>query len=89
MLEDGLTLTVTVSSAHGLAVPAPGSHERAYGSVLTNSVASPDEQGSTQFVCLGWTMNGNSPASGSASSFAMTLTNHDALSDQDGDGLLT
>ncbi|HBA84708.1 MAG TPA: hypothetical protein DCZ95_11495 [Verrucomicrobia bacterium] len=80
VLEDGLTLTVTVSSAHGLAAPAPGSHERAYGSVLTNSVASPDEQGSTQFVCLGWTMNGNSPANGNASSFVMTLTNHAALS---------
>jgi len=54
---------------------------RAYakGTVVTNSVSSPVTDGGTRYVCAGWTMTGNVPLSGAASSFSMTLTNNATL----------
>jgi hypothetical protein len=54
---------------------------RAYakGSVVTSSVSSPVTDGGTRYVCTGWTMTGNLPLSGTATSFSMTLTNNATL----------
>jgi hypothetical protein len=73
------TYTVTVASAKGTAAPAAGSHTYSYGTVITNVVTEPVAANGTQFVSLGWAMTGHSPASGSATSFTMTVTNHATL----------
>ena len=71
--------TLRVTSAHGTAVPAPGAYTTVAGAVLTNSVTSPDTQGSTQYVCTGWVMTGNEPFSGTGNQFVMTITNDSSL----------
>ena len=73
------TETLTVASEHGTADPVAGGHVYDYGTVLTNSVSSPDTIGGTQYVSTGWAMTGNEPPSGSSNSFVMTLTNTAAL----------
>ena len=71
--------TQTVTSAHGAAAPAPGVHTNGGGTVATNIVISPVEQGGTQCVCTGWTMTGNAPASGTSNFFVMIVTNNCSL----------
>ena len=71
--------TLEIASAHGTAAPPVGSHVRDYGSVMVNTVASPDTQGATRYVCTGWSMSGNGPAAGAEASMTMTLTNDAAL----------
>lgn len=72
--------TLRVVTSHGTVSPAAGSHFYYTSStVVTNSVASPDTQGSTQYVAAGWTMTGNAPASGTGTNFVMTLTNNATL----------
>lgn len=72
--------TLQIVSAYGSPDPVVGSHDYAYGTLLTNSVASPVAEGSTtQHVCTGWAMTGNEPASGGAASMTMTLTNDTTL----------
>jgi hypothetical protein len=66
---------VTIRSDHGTASPAPGTCKYTDGTVLTNTVTSPDMQGTTQFVCTGWVMTGNAPASGAGLRCVMTVTN--------------
>ena len=73
------TVEITVRSVHGTADPAPGTHRYAEGTVLTNTVTSPDTQGATQFVCTGWSMAGNEPVSGAGLSCVMTATNDATL----------
>jgi hypothetical protein len=68
-------VTLEIVSAYGSPVPSVGSHEYEPGTVVTNSVASPVTDGSTQYVCTGWTMTGNEPLSGTNNSFVMMLTN--------------
>ncbi|NCC51110.1 MAG: hypothetical protein EOM20_07835 [Spartobacteria bacterium] len=70
--------TVTVASAHGTASPAPGPYLYVEESVITNMIATPDTQETTQYVCGGWTMTGNEPLSGPGTNCIMTVTN-DAL----------
>ncbi len=65
-------------TAYGTATPS-GATWHAHGATLTNAVTSPDLQGSTQYVCTGWTMAGNEPATGSGASLVMTLTNDAVL----------
>ncbi|MBN1270626.1 MAG: hypothetical protein JXB04_13640 [Kiritimatiellae bacterium] len=71
--------TLTVESDYGNATPAPGTYTNDAGAILTNSVTTPDTQGSTQYVCTGWTMGGNDPAWGTSNSFTMAHTNNAAL----------
>ncbi len=73
------TVTITVRSDHGTAAPAPGTHTYVKGTVLTNTVTSPDTQGAKQFVCTGWSMAGNEPVSGAGLSCVMTATNDATL----------
>ena len=71
--------TIEIASAYGVPDPAPGTYTNDYGMVLTNSVSTPDEDGGTQYVCTGWAMTGNEPASGSTNVVIMTHTNDAVL----------
>lgn len=70
---------LNVSSAYGVGSPLTGFHFHPPGTILTNSMTAPAPANGTQLVCAGWTMMGNEPATGSTTSFSMTLTNHAAL----------
>jgi len=67
--------TLQIASAHGTPTPAAGVHTNAYGTVLTNSVTSPVTLGSIEYVCTGWAMTGNDPASGTTNVMTMVHTN--------------
>jgi hypothetical protein len=71
--------TVTVVSALGTPTPGAGSHAYSHGTVVTNRIQEPTPSGGTQYMSLGWVMTGHAPASGSATSFVMTVTNHATL----------
>jgi uncharacterized protein (TIGR03790 family) len=76
----GLSHTLTVQSAHGIATPSAGTHTNIEsGTVLTNSVSVPAPVGGTQWVCSGWAMTGLDPISGSTTQFVMTVTNDASL----------
>ncbi|MBU1693850.1 MAG: hypothetical protein KJ726_04055, partial [Verrucomicrobia bacterium] len=70
---------LTVQSAHGPTEPPPGDYVYAQGTVVTNSVQTPDASETTQHVCVGWTMTGHDPGSGEACQFVMTMTNNAVL----------
>ncbi len=65
----------TVVSAHGTPAPAAGYHLVTSGTVLTNSVEASVSNGLLEYVCTGWTLAGNEPASGTTNLFAATVTN--------------
>ena len=75
--------TLSVASAHGAPWAPAMLTTNAYGTLLTNSVSSPDEAGATQYVCAGWTLTGgtatNGDASGAGTSAALELTNDTEL----------
>jgi hypothetical protein len=72
-------ITLQVNSQWGAPSPAAGIHTNDYGTMITNTVLASDLLGGTQAICLGWTMTGNAPVSGTTNSFAMTQTNSAAL----------
>ncbi|NCA83005.1 MAG: hypothetical protein EOM72_09715 [Opitutae bacterium] len=74
-----IQMRLTVETAHGTGTPPAGIHTNRHGAVLTNSVASPDTQGTTQYVCTGWTLAGHEPADGTGTQMTMTATNDAAL----------
>ncbi len=70
-----ITHTLTVESEHGTPDPAAGGHTHDWGTELSCSVTSPDVQGGTRYVCIGWTGTGSVPATGDAAdtgSFTLT-----------------
>lgn len=69
---------LTIVSAHGTATPAPGTYSNARGTALTNSVTD-EGDASTRFHCIGWSMIGDGPHSGTASTMNMTLTRDSTL----------
>jgi hypothetical protein len=73
------TVILDIQSPHGLGTPAVGLYTNTMGSVLTNRMANPEPAGGTQYVCTGWSMTGNDPASGTNTQFVMTATNSAAL----------
>ena len=74
-----ITNTLTVASTYGTPVPS-SANLYTNGSVVSVSVGgSPVDQGTTQIVATGWAMSGNSPTSGSATNFSLTLTNDATL----------
>jgi hypothetical protein len=74
-----VTNTLTVISAHGTPVPS-GTTSYTNGSMIGVSIGgSPVDQLTTQLVATGWTVSGNSPVSGSATNFDLTLTNNATL----------
>lgn len=73
-------LSFSIQAAHGAATPPPGTYTNIMmGSILTNWVTTPDNQGTTQYVCSGWTMTGNDPSAGPGSFMTLTLTNNAVL----------
>jgi len=75
--------TLQIVSAHGAPLPGVGSHTNDCGTVVTNTVTSPDTHATTQYVCTGWSVAGNTDtnglASGTNSAMVMTLTNNAVL----------
>lgn len=70
---------LVIASAHGEASPPAGIHTYLLDTVLTNSIAVPAPAGGTQLVCTGWTLATHDPASGNATNFTLTVTNHAEL----------
>jgi hypothetical protein len=71
--------SVTVQSQYGATEPVTGVYSHVDGNVRTNAAAGLDTQGTTQYVCAGWIMSGNEPASGTSTSCVMTVTNDAVL----------
>ena len=71
--------TIQLVSAHGTTTPSVGLYTNVHGTTLTNSVTSPDVQGSTEYVCTGWSMMGNDPVGGSTNTMTMIHTNYATL----------
>jgi hypothetical protein len=73
---------LSVASQRGMSVPIPGNHRHLQGTVVNLSVTStPITVGSTQWVCTGWTGQGDVPASGTMTSVAaFNLTQDSAIS---------
>jgi len=69
---------LTIVAAHGTPTPAVGIHQHPRGTALTNNVT--DEIGATtRHLCTGWTMTGDGPSTGNASTMNMTLTRDSVL----------
>jgi hypothetical protein len=80
ILEIGRALwTLEIQSPYGVGARATGFYTNRAESVLTNGMANPEPAGGTQYVCMGWTMTGNEPASGTTTQCVMTVTNHAVL----------
>jgi hypothetical protein len=67
--------TLTIDSPYGTPTPPTGSYSHVENTVLTNSVTTPDNRGTTEYVCRGWAMEGNTPVAGSSNVMTMQLTN--------------
>jgi hypothetical protein len=73
--------TLQIVSERGVCAPPTGILTNDYGTVLSNRVTNPViTEGTTQYWCSGWRMNGSDPASGASSSMTMILTNDAVLS---------
>ncbi len=68
-----------IEPAPGATEPAAGSYSHGEGTVLTNAAITPATAGSTQYVCVGWTLSGHEPASGTETQMVMTVTNDAVL----------
>ncbi len=73
------TRVLTVESPYGTTEPPAGIYTNDRNAILTNSAVSPYLQGSTHYVCTGWSMPDNEPTTGTATNFTMTLTNNCTL----------
>ena len=63
-----------VVSDVGAAMPATGMNGYLPGTVLTNYAFTPYTQGTTQYVCTGWTLAGDTTTTGAGDRMVMTLT---------------
>jgi uncharacterized repeat protein (TIGR02543 family) len=69
---------LTIVSPFGTPSPAIGPHQAASGTSFSPSVT--NQIGTdTRHTCIGWTMTGDAPHSGSGNSFAMSLTRDSTL----------
>ena len=75
--------TVRVASDHGLATPPVDVHTYYENSLVDCSVTPEQVDGSTKYVCTGWSLAGqadtNGQFAGSSPEMALVLTNHSAL----------
>ena len=71
--------SLQILSAHGIATPSVGFYTNDYGAMLTNTVSSPDTQGTTRYVCLGGTVANNSFLQVSPTNVTLALTNDATL----------
>jgi len=67
------TKTLQVVSPYGTGTPAAGVYTNLAGTVLSLSMTPTGSSGPTQYVCTGWSMTGQEPASGVGTSFEMTV----------------
>ncbi|MEI7437970.1 MAG: NHL repeat-containing protein, partial [bacterium] len=72
-------VTLQVISSHGTPSPVAGLYTNELGAVLTNVVNATELSGQTQYVCTGWSLTGNAPASGGTNTLIMTHTNNAVL----------
>ena len=79
LLAAVVPITLQVVSAYGVPSPAAGIYTNVSGAVLTNSVTLTDPRTTTQYVCTGWVLTGNSPQSGLTNFMVMTQTNSAVL----------
>jgi hypothetical protein len=73
------TRTLTVASDYGAPNPSGAPLRYTDGADIVCSVTSPVDDGLTRYTCTGWTLAGNSPAVGTTSTCAITLTNDATL----------
>jgi hypothetical protein len=73
------SVTLQIVSLWGSPVPAAGLYTNVAGTTLTNTVALTDPRGTTQYVCTGWAMTGNTPLSGSSNMVVISHTNDAVL----------
>jgi hypothetical protein len=81
MTSEGSTVQrrLTVNSAHDSPSPSVGDHSYGDGSSVTCSVLSPVTEGSTIWICTGWTGTGSVPSSGSGSSVTFTISQDSSI----------
>ncbi len=78
--QETVEYELTILSAHGAPLPPVGVYTNDYGTTLTNWIGdSPLAMNGTQYVGIGWTMNGHDPQSGTATQMVMTVTNEAVL----------
>ena len=74
---------LTVSSSHGTAEPAIGSHSYSYGTAIYAYIPQspfPTNAAGTQFVCTGWAGSGSVPSTGTATNTgSISLTRHSSI----------
>lgn len=71
--------TLVIQSNHGIPAPPAGIYTNAFGTYITNTVTSVDEEGATQFVCHGWAMTGHEPTHGITTNMMLQVTNNAVL----------
>ncbi len=72
--------TLTIQSLYGTPDPPIGIYTNQYGMTLTNRLnGSPVSGTHTSLVCIGWTMTGNAPLTGTNITAVMTHTNNAVL----------
>ena len=72
------TYTLNISSVHGTPFPE-GLTTNNWNDFISASADAFVPDGTTQYVCIGWTGSGSVPASGSSNSIAFNITNNSAL----------
>ena len=78
--KGSLQNTLVVVSAYGTANPAAGAYWYNWGSSLTATIGSPVANGTSQYVCVGWTGTGSVPAAGTTTNTGpFTLTSDSVL----------
>ncbi|HNX34801.1 MAG TPA: cadherin-like domain-containing protein [Kiritimatiellia bacterium] len=79
LVLDNLNKTLQIVSPYGTGTPAVGVYTNLVGTVLSLSMTPTGSSGPTQYVCTGWSMTGQEPASGTGNSFQMTVTDNAVL----------
>ena len=74
-----LNKTLQIISPYGTGTPAVGVYTNLAGTVLSLSMTPTGSSGPTQYVCTGWSMTGQEPASGAGTSFEMTVADDAVL----------
>lgn len=70
---------MTVSSLHDSPNPSNGPHTYSDGSSVTCNVTSPGTEGSTVWICTGWSGSGSVPSSGGGSSVTFNITQNSTI----------
>ncbi|MEN7973714.1 MAG: hypothetical protein ABFR47_07765, partial [Verrucomicrobiota bacterium] len=74
--DSTLQLDVEIAAGHGVAIPPSGMNGYEYGDSIILSITNTTAvDGGAQYEFVGWSMTGHSPASGTGTTVAITLTN--------------